>query len=99
MAIHWGVDSLNASNSMWPRGAQAKDQKKPWHVVYERFGKKIPEFWGRYIVGANKLTKAEAQYLLTPPDACRIIPIYNQCHVRGGEAEGVCMEGSGTFIP
>jgi hypothetical protein len=89
VAIHWGVDSLNAADSLWPQGVQPKNQKKLWHVVYERFGKRIPEFWGRYIVGTTALTQAEANYLLNPPDACRILPIYNQCQPWGGEARGV----------
>lgn len=82
--IFFGVDSyLIATESRAVHG-----NKTLYDYVVQT--KDTPDFWGRYIGGANdknKLTRKEASELLSK--GCMILPIYNKIRHTGGKAEGL----------
>lgn len=69
--LYWGVDSLFPADTT----ANTQLKKTIFEIVEEE--ERIPDFWGRYIIGKPEhiLTKRETKFLLDK--GCRILPIYN----------------------
>ena len=84
MAVHWGVDSLNAASTK----IHVKGNPTLFDYVCDQAGR-VPAFWGRYITELTftkngkkikypKLEKAEAEFIFNKSNgATRILPVYN----------------------
>jgi hypothetical protein len=75
--LFWGVDSFNRADQK----ASGTGGKTLYDHVVEKFKRlrpegKGPDFWGRYLGGANPLTPPEADFLLKK--GCRILVVYNR---------------------
>jgi glycoside hydrolase-like protein len=72
-SFYWGVDSITPANAPTPDG------RTFFKLIADQAGR-TPQFWGRYIGSprmTDNLTVLERDFLLRPPQNCRIALIYN----------------------